>query len=224
MAKVESEGCAGMWSWGVIACAGYENWQRVVLVSIYPVKPSPNLPDMAAVYLYPSLGLFEGTVVSVGRGTDRPFQCIGYPGNPVGQFRFTPLSGLGLKEPPHKGVECTGLRPARVWSVPEPHGEAVAFALAHRLLQGGIGQDDFLQSLLRQVGWRPDLRERIVRGEDEETIRTSWRPALDAFGGYVRSICSTPTSASENQNAPPMMGQHSDLCSLVVSAVSLDAG
>ncbi|MFN6038627.1 MAG: exo-beta-N-acetylmuramidase NamZ domain-containing protein, partial [Bacteroidota bacterium] len=58
-----------------------------------PVKPSPNLPNMMSVYLYPSLGLFEGTVVSMGRGTDAPFQIIGHPQIKNKQFSFTPLPG-----------------------------------------------------------------------------------------------------------------------------------
>src|SRR5439155_3175896 len=61
-----------------------------------PVKPSPNLPNMASVYLYPSLCLFEGTAVSVGRGTDRPFQLIGYPGFSEGHVSFTPRSISGV--------------------------------------------------------------------------------------------------------------------------------
>ncbi|MBK7555899.1 MAG: DUF1343 domain-containing protein [Flavobacteriales bacterium] len=69
----------------VVACEGYDHKTYYNL----PVKPSPNLPNMSAVYLYPSLVLFEGTAVSVGRGTERPFQCIGLPDGKLGNHRFT---------------------------------------------------------------------------------------------------------------------------------------
>src|SRR5690606_13428005 len=89
----------------VVPCTGYHHGSHYAL----PVRPSPNLPNMAAVYLYPALGLFEGTIVSVGRGTDKPFQCIGFPGCTLGDHRFTPRSMPGAKDPPHRDQPCTGL-------------------------------------------------------------------------------------------------------------------
>lgn len=89
----------------VIPCQGYSHSDLYNL----PVKPSPNLPNMSAVYLYPSLCWFEGTTVSVGRGTDLPFQAIGYPGNSTGTFEFTPKDIAGVAtDPPHEGKKCTG--------------------------------------------------------------------------------------------------------------------
>ena len=163
----------------VIPCQGYDHQMRYEL----PVRPSPNLPNMAAVYLYPSLGFFEGTVVSVGRGTAQPFQVIGYPGNPLGDHRFTPMPGPGAKDPPHRGKECTGLdlrgigtelahEPGRVdlsWLIdlyaaaPEPG----AFFLTNRFIDKLAGGDA--------------LRKAIIAGADEETIRATWRKDLDAF-------------------------------------------
>ncbi len=161
----------------VIACAGYDHKVFYEL----PVKPSPNLPDMAAVYLYPSLGLFEGTVVSVGRGTDRPFQCIGYPGNPVGQFRFTPVSGPGSKEPPHKGAECTGLDLREYGAFQSRMEKRLRLHWLIGFYKEASDKATFFNAFFDKLAGGSDLRERIVRGEDEETIRTSWRPALDAF-------------------------------------------
>ena len=80
----------------VITCLAYDHAMFYEL----PVRPSPNLPNMAAVYLYPSLGLFEGTPVSVGRGTTKPFQIIGFPGCTVGVADFTPQSLPGAKNRP----------------------------------------------------------------------------------------------------------------------------
>lgn len=88
----------------VIPCAGYDHRTAYEL----PVKPSPNLPNMAAIYLYPSLCFFEGTVVSVGRGTDKQFQVIGAPGATVGDFTFTPKPMEGSKYPPQQGKRCRG--------------------------------------------------------------------------------------------------------------------
>lgn len=89
----------------VIPCLHYDHSTLYNL----PVKPSPNLPNMTAVYLYPSLCFFEGTKVSVGRGTSLPFQCIGYPDNKVGNFIFTPNPNEGAKNPPYSGKDCKGL-------------------------------------------------------------------------------------------------------------------
>jgi uncharacterized protein YbbC (DUF1343 family) len=73
-----------------------------------PEKPSPNLPNMSAVYLYPSLGLFEGTIVSVGRGTDFPFQVIGHPSVKNKDFSFTPKPNDGAKTPKYMDKVCYG--------------------------------------------------------------------------------------------------------------------
>ena len=75
-----------------------------------PLAPSPNLKTMQAIYLYPSLCLFEGTQVSVGRGTHHPFEWIGFPGNPQSEIFFTPEDRPGVAEnPPHEGVKCGGI-------------------------------------------------------------------------------------------------------------------
>ena len=89
----------------VIKCSDYKHSDRYIL----PVAPSPNLRTMAAVYAYPSLCLFEGTVVSVGRGTELPFQQYGCP-DFEGKYgySFTPKSGPGAKTPPYEGKVCYG--------------------------------------------------------------------------------------------------------------------
>jgi len=76
---------------------------------ILPIKPSPNLPNMDAVHLYPSLALFEGTTVSIGRGTDFPFQVIGHPDYPAETFSFTPRPVIGALSPKLDGQLCYGL-------------------------------------------------------------------------------------------------------------------
>ena len=88
----------------VIPCRGYTHRSRYRL----PTAPSPNLPNMRAVYLYPSLCFFEGTPVSLGRGTDFPFQAYGHP-ELQGDFSFTPRSNAGAKNPPLKDKLCHGV-------------------------------------------------------------------------------------------------------------------
>lgn len=89
----------------VIPCENYKHSDFYEL----PIQPSPNLPNMAAVYLYPSICWFEGTEVSVGRGTSKPFQMIGYPGCPSGKSQFTPTDIPGTAmDPPYEGRLCKG--------------------------------------------------------------------------------------------------------------------
>lgn len=99
----------------VIPCTGYTHQTRYQL----PVAPSPNLPNMLSIYLYPSLCYFEGTTVSLGRGTDFPFQCYGHPAMTGRSFSFTPTSRFGAKTPPQQdqlchGVDLRGLDPEQV--------------------------------------------------------------------------------------------------------------
>jgi uncharacterized protein YbbC (DUF1343 family) len=88
----------------VISCLNYNHSSRYIL----PIPPSPNLPNMRSVYLYPSLCFFEGTNVSIGRGTDFPFQVFGAPYFDNKLFKFTPKATYGAKNPKHKSVDCYG--------------------------------------------------------------------------------------------------------------------
>ncbi len=163
----------------VIPCKGYDHRIHYEL----PVRPSPNLPNMSAVYLYPSLGLFEGTVVSVGRGTDRPFQCIGYPGNTFGNFTFTPQPMPGAKEPPHNGKLCRGIDLAEYGAFHSRMDRRVRLHWIIGLYREASDKGSFFLSngFFDKLAGGPDLRKRIVAGEDEETIRASWQEDLVAF-------------------------------------------
>ena len=97
----------------VIKCRNYTHDSMYQL----PVRPSPNLPTMESIYLYPSLGLFEGTNVSIGRGTENPFELVGRPLDdskpsqgiipPKGWYKFTPKSIPGVSDhPKYEGVTC----------------------------------------------------------------------------------------------------------------------
>lgn len=89
------------------------NYNHTISYSL-PVKPSPNLPNDAAIYNYPSICYFEGTDISVGRGTDYPFQMIGAPSITVRNFSFHPESKPGAKNPPHLNQVCFGFDLRRV--------------------------------------------------------------------------------------------------------------
>ena len=88
----------------VIPCTGYTHQSRYALT----VAPSPNLPNMKSIYLYPSTCLFEGTVMSLGRGTDKPFQIYGHPQMKEQPYSFTPRSKPGATNPPQKDKLCYG--------------------------------------------------------------------------------------------------------------------
>jgi uncharacterized protein YbbC (DUF1343 family) len=88
----------------VIPCAGYDHTKTYAP----PVAPSPNLPNFRSIILYPSLCFFEGTSVSIGRGTDHPFQCFGHP-EMEGDFEFIPRSVAAAKHPKHMGQTCKGV-------------------------------------------------------------------------------------------------------------------
>lgn len=161
----------------VIPCAGYEHGLFYQL----PVKPSPNLPNMSAIYLYPPLGLFEGTLVSVGRGTDKPFQCIGFPGCTLGQYGFTPRPMPGASDPPYKGVACTGLDLAsygEVYSRLEPR---LSLEWLIGMYQAAPDKGKFFNNFFDKLAGGTALRKAIIAGSTEAEIRQNWQPALKAY-------------------------------------------
>lgn len=167
----------------VIPCEGYTH----AVFYAPPVRPSPNLPNTSAIYLYPSLGLFEGTMVSMGRGTDLPFQCIGYPGNPVGQFQFTPRSMPGARTPPHKGKLCTGLDLQAYGGFQSRMERRIRLHWLIEFYTAATDKAGFFNNFFDKLAGGSDLRERIVRGEDEDMIRASWQTDLTAFKRVRRS-------------------------------------
>jgi uncharacterized protein YbbC (DUF1343 family) len=163
----------------VIPCQNYTHKSRYIL----PVRPSPNLPNMQSVYLYPSLCLFEGTPISLGRGTSKPFQQFGSPSFPAQADTFTPASLPGARNPPLLGRLCNGfdLSQANVtketgnrWSL---KWVLKAWALypdkAHFFNGNG--------STFDRLAGNAILQEQIVQGLTEEEIRKSWEPALSNF-------------------------------------------
>lgn len=151
-----------------------------------PIKPSPNLPNMASVYLYPSLCLFEGTVVSIGRGTDIPFQCYGHPKLVYGSFLFTPESVPGAKNPKLKGEACTGFYLGSAADHIKTDGKLQLNYLlgAYKHLAGEIdllGDENFFNSFFDKLAGSDVLRKQIEAGVSEEAIRASWQADLKTF-------------------------------------------
>lgn len=163
----------------VIPVAGYSRDARYSL----PVAPSPNLPNMRAVYLYPSLCFFEGTSISVGRGTDKPFQQFGHPDLPDSTYphRFIPESRQESVNPPQMGKECYGL----------DLGQQAENLLAQKsrinleyLLEAYHHFPDkgrFFNPYFEKLAGTSRLRKQIEAGETAATIRASWRDDLEAF-------------------------------------------
>lgn len=163
----------------VVLCSGYDHSMPYTL----PVRPSPNLPNASAIALYPSLGLFEGTVVSVGRGTDRPFQCIGYPGARIGDFRFTPRSLPGAKEPPHLNTECRGFDLVELGQREAYSARRIQLHWLIALYQDATDKQGFFlaNKFFDKLAGTDALRKAVIAGRSEEEIRAEWLPGLRAF-------------------------------------------
>ncbi len=162
----------------VIKCKNYTHKSLYEL----PVRPSPNLPDMTSVYLYPSICWFEGTRISLGRGTPFPFQVFGSPLLPDRGFSFTPESVPEAKNPPHLGTKCFGtdLRNAlREKLVPSP---MINLEWVIGAYKDYPEKDKFFTSYFDVLAGGPVLREQIQSGMTSEQIRATWKEGLEKFG------------------------------------------
>lgn len=147
-----------------------------------PVKPSPNLPDMTSVYLYPSLCFFEGTACSVGHGTDTPFQLFGHPDLPHNLFSFTPRSMAGAKNPPLLNRLCYGYRvaatPAEALQKTAGHVQLQWLMRAYRLYPD---KEHFFNNFFNKLAGNDQLMQHIKQGWSEEKIRAAWKPGIEQF-------------------------------------------
>lgn len=146
-----------------------------------PVRPSPNLPDMESVYLYPSLCFFEGTIVSVGRGTDFPFSIIGFPGYTAGDFTFTPGSRPGASlNPLYKDIECSGLN-LRAEAALLQQNPGIRLKWLIEMYHSYPDKDRFFTSFFSKLAGTDQLRRQIEAGLSEDEIRASWQQGLSDF-------------------------------------------
>jgi uncharacterized protein YbbC (DUF1343 family) len=161
----------------VIKCKNYDHKTYYTL----PVKPSPNLPNQNSIYLYPSICFFEGTNISLGRGTLFPFQAYGSPELPDKGFSFTPESLPGAKNPPLLGVKCFGtdLRDAiEKKLVPRSKLNLGWLIDAYNNYPQ---KDKFFTSYFDVLAGGPVLREQIQKGMSAEQIRDTWKEGLEIF-------------------------------------------
>ena len=157
----------------VIPCKG---WDHAMPWSI-KIPPSPNLPNDQAIMLYPSLCFFEGTDISVGRGTEFPFQVIGYPDPKFGVFTFIPKSSYGAADPLHKGKQCYGMDLRYVPYQP--------FTLKYLLnFSKRLGKQEQMITRLSHfnlLAGNDILAKQIAQRLSEEEIRASWQQELNAY-------------------------------------------
>lgn len=173
----------------VIPLEGYDHRMLVKLDS----RPSPNLPDWQAIYLYPSVCLFEGTFISVGRGTDKPFRIIGHPQYLAGHFIFTPESIAGISEnPPYKGKPCLGLDLTTYATDYQENTHHFNISWLLSMHEYFNDSTDFFNSYFDKLAGNDALRSAIMNGKTEEQIRQSWQEELAKFRSIRRKYLLYP--------------------------------
>jgi uncharacterized protein YbbC (DUF1343 family) len=164
----------------VIPLEGYTHATRYEL----PVAPSPNLQTPEAIYLYPSLCFFEGANISVGRGTEHPFEMYGAPGMLSGDYRFTPKAIPGVSEnPPFKDKECRGflLHDVATRNLDQPGGFNLNYLLTAYRDYPDKATFFLKNNFFDKLAGTDQLRKQIIAGASEEEIRESWKEGLDHF-------------------------------------------
>jgi uncharacterized protein YbbC (DUF1343 family) len=156
------------------------NYNHSILYSL-PVPPSPNLPDMDAVYLYPSVCFFEGTKISLGRGTPKPFRMIGFPGNKKGTVSFTPKDIPGvIQNPPYEDTLCKGM---------DLSGMGKRIVLEKRIKLNWLiamytlypKKEKFFNNFFENLAGTGNLRAQMILKKSEDEIRKSWTEAISHF-------------------------------------------
>jgi uncharacterized protein YbbC (DUF1343 family) len=159
----------------VVRCRNYTHQTRYSI----PIAPSPNLRSMQAIYLYPSTCLFEGTICSLGRGTEHPFEMYGHP-NIKSDFSFTPRSIAGAKYPTHLDKVCYGVDLRQM-----PHEAIIAkgFNLEYVIdayNRLGVGESFFKGFFEKLVGV-DYIRKMIIEGRSADEIRAKWQGDVEKF-------------------------------------------
>ncbi len=164
----------------VIPC---ENYSHLDLYTL-PVSPSPNLPNMTSIYLYPSLCFFEGTKISIGRGTEHPFQIIGYPDNPVGRFEFTPEDIPGVaNNPKHENNLCQGHDLRQFGSFYFTTGGQLYLDWLLGTYEGYSEKSTFFTggNFIDKLAGSDQLRKDIIAGKSAQEIKNSWKDDLGEY-------------------------------------------
>lgn len=160
----------------VIPCKNYAHKIKYVV----PVPPSPNLKSEVAITLYPSLCLFEATTVSVGRGTDRPFELFGHPRFPHTDFSFTPVSRTGAKNPLHENKVCNGFD-LRGNLLKRKYELNLGYLIQAKDLLGDSNVFIDQVGFFNRLAGTSALRDQINAGWTAKEIRSTWEPGLERF-------------------------------------------
>lgn len=162
----------------VIPCLNYDHLTLYQL----PIKPSPNLPTMESIYLYPSLCLFEGTVFSMGRGTDKPFQVVGHPEYKKGNYEFTPKSIEGAaKNPKFEGQKCYGYDLTEEGKKFYTSPGQVYVKWVIECYANFDKKEEFFKSYFNTLAGTKKLREQIEKGMTEAEIKQTWAEGIQHF-------------------------------------------
>lgn len=163
----------------VIPCAGYTH------NTMYnpPVKPSPNLPDLKSILVYPSTCLFEGTVVNEGRGTDKPFQIFGHPSYTKGTYKYTPAKKPGAASPKLLGELCYGtdlstFSEGDLWRWRKINLDYLLDYYKEIKPKESLF---FNKASFDRLAGTSTLRQQIEQGLTAEQIKATWKPGLDAY-------------------------------------------
>jgi uncharacterized protein YbbC (DUF1343 family) len=160
----------------VIPCANYTHLSRYRL----PVNPSPNLHNMEAIYLYPSIVLFEGTIMNVGRGTPFSYQVFGHPEYPVHTFSYTPGASSSNVSPKHMDRICYGINLQHIPFDTLCGTDRINLSWLIDAYET-INRSDFFQPFFDKLAGTAALRKQIESGRTEEQIRESWKPQLEKY-------------------------------------------
>ena len=168
----------------IIKCKNYSHKDFYEL----PIRPSPNLPNMSSIYLYPSLCLFEGTNVSIGRGTDYPFQLFGTPFIDETTFSFVPVSVPGAKNPKHKGVTCYGYMLHEFGKEYFKNHGKIYLDWVIKMYDQTVDKRNFFRTdgFFRLLTGDENIRKMIEEGNSEEEIWNSFQIEVQQFK-YKRS-------------------------------------
>jgi uncharacterized protein YbbC (DUF1343 family) len=163
----------------VISCLNYKHTDDYNL----SVPPSPNLPNMRSIYLYPSICYFEGTQVSLGRGTNKQFQVLGAPLLNAGDFYFTPEPKPGAMTPPQLGKRCRGIDLSGLDINQLKGKKSIDLSYLIQMYKDYPDKESFFLPGLffDKLAGSSALREMIQAGYTEKQIKETWQPGLNAF-------------------------------------------
>jgi uncharacterized protein YbbC (DUF1343 family) len=151
-------------------------WTRDTFYSI-KIKPSPNLPNDHAIALYPSVCFLEQTAISIGRGTQTPFEVIGSPLLKELPYQFTPIDIKGMAiDPPHENQLCYGYD---LRKDPEPKKVSLKYLIDMYTIYPD--KEKFFGQYFDNIAGNSELKEQIKQGMTEDQIRATWQKDLDAF-------------------------------------------